>query len=158
MEEYWAPVPGNWRWAYEVSDQGRVRNTTKGTLLKLTNSDDYLTCSLASRDRARRNFRIHRLVLEAFVGPCPDGMEGCHNNGDPADNRLENLRWGTPRENAADARKHQGKFQRNVKLTVDQVHAIRRRAHESSSVLALEYGVTRDNVRAIIRRVNWKHV
>lgn len=48
----------------------------------------------------------HRLVLQAFVGPCPEGMEACHNNGNPADNRLENLRWDTPSSNALDKVKH----------------------------------------------------
>src|SRR5688500_4928598 len=37
--------------------------------------------------------RIHRLVLMAFVGPCPAGMEGCHNDGNPLNNALDNLRW-----------------------------------------------------------------
>jgi hypothetical protein len=49
---------------------------------------------------------VHRLVLEAFVGPCPEGMECRHLDGDPANNRLENLRWGTHRENAADQVRH----------------------------------------------------
>jgi len=46
---------------------------------------------------------VHRLVLLAFKGPPPrSGMEGAHNNGVPGDNRLENLRWDTPKGNAAD--------------------------------------------------------
>ena len=42
---------------------------------------------------------IHRLVLEAFVGPCPHGCEADHINCDPHDNRLENLRWLDSRQN-----------------------------------------------------------
>ena len=49
---------------------------------------------------------IHRLVLEAFVGPCPEGMETCHNNGVRTDNRLENLRWDTSSANNDDIVKH----------------------------------------------------
>lgn len=52
--------------------------------------------------KRRRNVLMHRLVLEAFVGPCPDGMECRHIDGNPANNRLDNLAWGTPQENAAD--------------------------------------------------------
>ena len=48
----------------------------------------------------------HRAVLETFVGPCPPGMEGCHNNGNPADNRLENLRWDTRQNNMIDKVNH----------------------------------------------------
>lgn len=45
---------------------------------------------------------VHQLVLEAFVGPRPSGMEGCHRNDNPSDNALSNLRWDTPRENRLD--------------------------------------------------------
>lgn len=49
---------------------------------------------------------IHRVVLESFVGPRPEGQECRHLNGNPLDNRLENLCWGTRKENAHDAIKH----------------------------------------------------
>ncbi len=48
----------------------------------------------------------HRAVLLAFVGPCPEGMEACHNNGDPLDNRVENLRWDTRSNNTLDKVAH----------------------------------------------------
>lgn len=46
---------------------------------------------------------VHRLVLLVFVGPCPDGMEACHGNDVPHDNRVENLRWDTRAANVADS-------------------------------------------------------
>lgn len=49
---------------------------------------------------------IHRMVMEAFVGPRPDGMEVRHLNGDPSDNRLDNLVYGTHAENMQDAIAH----------------------------------------------------
>lgn len=51
-------------------------------------------------------FYIHRLVLKAFIGLPPAGMQACHNDGDPANNRLENLRWDTCKSNAADKVRH----------------------------------------------------
>src|SRR5262245_43976187 len=42
-----------------------------------------------------RYFSVHRLILEAFVGPCPDGYVACHNDGTRSNNRPENLRWDT---------------------------------------------------------------
>src|SRR4051794_38431819 len=55
----------------------------------------------------RDNIRfIHRLVLEAFVGPCPDGLECRHLDGDPGNNLLSNLKWGTRLENFQDSVKH----------------------------------------------------
>lgn len=50
--------------------------------------------------------RVHTLVLEAFVGPCPEGMQCLHGDGNPANNCLWNLRWGTAKENAADRALH----------------------------------------------------
>jgi hypothetical protein len=71
---------------------------------------------------------VHRLVLEAFVGPCPEGMEACHNNGDTADNRLVNLRWDTKQANVADKLKHgtqpAGSLSANATLTADDVIAV----------------------------------
>ena len=49
---------------------------------------------------------VHHLVLEAFVGPRPEGTECCHGNGIRSDNRLCNLRWDTHKENYADAVRH----------------------------------------------------
>ena len=49
---------------------------------------------------------IHQIVLEAFCGPCPDGMEVLHGNGIRTDNRLSNLRYGTRSENNADSIRH----------------------------------------------------
>jgi len=49
---------------------------------------------------------LHRLVLEVFVGPCPEGMECSHLDGKPANNHLENLRWTTHKENMRDMIRH----------------------------------------------------
>lgn len=58
------------------------------------------------RDGKPQTFRVHRLVLAAFVGPCPPGMEGCHDDGDPSNNQLTNLRWDTHSANIADQVTH----------------------------------------------------
>jgi len=63
---------------------------------------------------------VHRLVLEAFVGPCPDGMEACHLDSDKTNNRVSNLRWDTHLENMRDL-----KVNPSSKLTADEVRIIR---------------------------------
>jgi DNA-binding CsgD family transcriptional regulator len=55
---------------------------------------------------AGRSVKIHRAVLEAFVGPCPPGMECRHKNGVSDDNRLSNLCWSSHHENEADKADH----------------------------------------------------
>lgn len=107
-QEKWLPVPGfN---GYEVSDHGRVRSFlqrhNQGRVLKPgQNNKGYLQVGLQSNS-GMRSRRIHTLVLEAFVGPCPPGMIALHNDDDKTNNRLENLRWGTHSENYRDSIKN----------------------------------------------------
>ena len=106
------PVVG-YEGLYEVSDQGRVRSLDhtdslgreqRGRVLKLISRGgrrNYFVVTLTDSSRHLHDY-VHRLVLEAFVGPCPDGMVACHYNDIGTDNRLENLRWDTPSENTKD--------------------------------------------------------
>lgn len=100
--ERWRPVVGFS--AYEVSDGGRVRRG--GRELKAFIDDKGRANVTLFRDGARALRRVHTLVLEAFVGPRPAGLIGCHRNGKPADNRAANLRWGTYSDNNLDAVAH----------------------------------------------------
>jgi hypothetical protein len=112
-----------------------------------------------------RSCRVHRLVLEAFVGPCPDGMECRHLNGVKADCRLENLAWGTPEQNRQDNRDlgtyQAGEQHTQAKLTEDAVRAIRAR-HAAGGVLqrelAEEHGVNVPTISGIVNRRTWRHV
>lgn len=118
MEE-WRPVVG-WEGLYEVSDLGRVRSvarivTRRGgrpyrvrECIRKASVDarsGYAELPLC-RDGEGKTHRVHVLVLEAFAGPRPDGNYGRHLNGNPSDNRLENLAWGTPTQNNYDAVAH----------------------------------------------------
>jgi hypothetical protein len=58
------------------------------------------------KSRKKKQLMVHHLVLRAFVGPCPAGMQTRHLDGNPANNRLDNLCWGTPKENAEDCARH----------------------------------------------------
>jgi len=97
MEE-WKAVVG-YEGAYEVSDQGRVRSLRfkyreedYHMLKSFTNEHGYVMISLY-KPTGKKQKRVHRLVLEAFVGPCPPGYNTNHKNFDRTDNRLENLEW-----------------------------------------------------------------
>lgn len=116
-QERWLPVIG-WESSYEVSDQGRVRSVDrivetqrglwryKGKILRPgINRLGYPVVSLKDADRGR-TMKVHRLVLEAFVGPCPESFEACHNNGVRGDSRLSNLRWDSHTNNMLDKQKH----------------------------------------------------
>lgn len=107
---------------------------------------------------------VHHLVLEAFVGPCPPGMECRHfPDRDPANNKLENLSWGTHADNLRDRKIHQtdnaGSRHGMSKLTERQVLQIRK-DHETLTLVeqAQKYKVTRGCVYGIVTRRTWKHV
>lgn len=112
MNETWRAVPG-WESTHIVSDLGRVATLDRvdaagrrrpGRILRpgAHNATGHLRVRLQHLFRSEA-FGVHRLVLLAFVGPCPPGMQALHENDVPDDNRLVNLRWGTPQENVADA-------------------------------------------------------
>lgn len=117
-EESWRPIPG-FEGRYEASDLGRIRSvdrviTTKagvrmprrGQVLKPWSSDRLSHQSVTLGHDYKDHHLVHVLVLTTFVGPRPEGMEGCHNDGNAANNRLENLRWDTASANQRDRVKH----------------------------------------------------
>ena len=123
--ETWKTIPG-YEGQYEVSDQGRVRSLDRivhqrgrasrlfpGRILRpnlvgkgYDSGGGYHALTLCPEPGARRRAYIHRLVMAAFVGPCPPGMEVCHEDGDPRNNALYNLRYDTPSANNMDKWRH----------------------------------------------------
>lgn len=93
---------------YEISDTGVVVSRRRGApqILRGSPTPSGYTTVLLCRDGEQRREYVHRLVLAAFVGPCPEGMEVCHSDGDPTNNVLGNLRYGTHGENMCDRVDH----------------------------------------------------
>jgi hypothetical protein len=104
---------------------------------------------------------VHRAVLEAFHGECPDGYQACHNNGNPKDNRACNLRWDTSLNNHADRREHgtivMGEDNHLSKLTEKQVSYIKRSC-EGPRQMARDFGVVPNTIYNILKGRTWKHV
>ena len=104
---------------------------------------------------------LSRLVLSAFVGPCPEGMVACHANDNPGDNRLANLRWDTLKANSADAlrngRYHLGLSNRNARFTETQIRGLRLAHAAGASVVALALitDVSETAIRKIIAGRSW---
>lgn len=115
--ENWRPVVG-FESSYEVSDRGAVRSLDRrvrsgGDGRTRLSRGRVLSASKESRDRGHLSVQlwdgnkstrraVHHLVLEAFVGPCPPGLEALHHDDNGSNNVLANLRWGTRSENIAD--------------------------------------------------------
>lgn len=108
---------------------------------------------------------VHTLVLLAFAGSRPEGMECRHMNGDPLDNRPSNLRWGTHRENIHDQIRHgtaaclrHGENAIASKLSFADVMKIRRMYAQGylQRQIAEIFGVTQRHVSDIVRGETWK--
>jgi hypothetical protein len=117
--ERWLPIPG-WEDLYEVSSCGRVRGMDRtiyykdgrvrfyrGVILKgaTHRTGGYPLVNL-SRDHKPKGFAVHQLVALAFIGPRPEGQEVRHWDGNPLNNNVSNLLYGTPVENAQDKLRH----------------------------------------------------
>jgi hypothetical protein len=178
--EQWKPVVG-FEDYYEVSDQGRVRSLLwrgrqplrQPRLRKLRRVPrprggigNYLSVNLCV-DRSKYIRFVHVLVLEAFVGPRPPRAQTRHKNGVPDDNRVENLQWGTPRENVDDALRH-GTYRRGsnhsakVKHTkLSDADVVTIRAARQNCVkyrdLAQQFNVAPSTIWYVVKR-GWAHV
>lgn len=118
MIENWRPVKGC-EDSYEVSDLGRVRSLDRivqrrdgkqrralGRLMAIQSNRSGHKVVRLKRNGCGRNRYVHQMVLEAFVGPRPAGMDACHNDGNPSNNVVSNLRWDTTSNNILDAVVH----------------------------------------------------
>ncbi len=117
-----------------------------------------------SRDRQRCPRQVHALVMLAFVGPYPDGMEICHENGAHTDNHLSNLRYDTHAANEADKARHGRKLLGDrhpvAKLTVDSARAVKAAIRAGRTLLAIaeEFGVSKKTVLNIKQGKAWSWV
>lgn len=181
--EQWRPIT-DWSGWYEVSDQGRVRSLDRdipnsrgggtrrmrGRILKPKKggNNDYLQVTLSRGNNENQYRAVSCLVLEAFVGPRPEGMQAAHGNGNTFDNSLSNLRWATPRENAGDKRLHgthlEGESVWKSILTEEQVAAIRLKyrrwgyLNTNRKELAEKYGISSTTVSHIVCGRTWRYL
>jgi hypothetical protein len=158
--ENWLPVVG-FEDLYEVSDHGRVRTVKTGKIKTFTNDKkENRPFFFLWRSNKQKIFRPHTAVLTAFVCPRPDGMEGCHNDGNPWNNNLTNLRWDTPKSNQADRIRHgttnRGERCGTAKLTLEQVHSIRNDTR-LQRLIAADYGVAQSAISRIKGGKRWQH-
>jgi hypothetical protein len=106
---------------------------------------------------------VHALVLEAFIGPCPPGMECCHGDGVRTNNQRSNLRWDTPRNNQADRIAHgtsnRGSRQHGAKLResdIPEILAIRKEIPNATmEEIGFLFGVAKTTIQGVLEGRNW---
>lgn len=165
----WRKIPGFSR--YSVSDDGcirrdeRVGNWLPGPVSMKPHVGGYPRAALTSDDGKYRGIGAHVAVALAFIGPRPRGMMVCHNDGNPANNHVSNLRYDTAAGNVRDAIRHgtqiRGSRQHLAKLDDARVAEIKRLLVETTLTLraiAAQFGITSTTVLHIRQGRTWGHI
>lgn len=164
QREIWKPVVG-FEGFYEVSSRGNVRSCERehtyddkrvGTITRRRKSQTIAQAkrgkyrsALLSKNGERTSHLTHKLVIEAFTGPRPDGLEVRHLNGIASDNSASNLCYGTKLENAADrdahGRTYRGEKHAWCRLSDAEIERIHSDAKNIARLedLAAKYGISR---------------
>lgn len=168
MKEVWIEISKNRN--YEVSNLGRVRrskdgpHTFVGRIIKtFTRWDDYICVQLSEHSIAKI-YAVHKLVAEAFIGPCPAEKEVNHEDGDKSNNKLTNLSYTTKAENIKHAyrlglRTSCGSSNGNAKLTNKKVLELRelyKSGKYTKAELARKYRMLRTTIGDVLNRRSWK--
>ena len=165
LTEIWKDIPG-FGGHYQASSLGRIRSKDRvvlkrhkgGKVMSQVYSGRLLSPSKASKighlsvhlgvNGKKYTASVHGLVLFAFAGPRPEGMECCHNNGNASDNRPDNLRWDTHHNNNGDRKKHGtyalGERHHMAKISNEAAADIYRKLKTGRGVASLsrEYGIS----------------
>ena len=163
MEE-WRDIPG-YEGRYQASSEGRIRSLdryvrvvshgveakrlVRGQILRPgKHKDGHVSVVLGHGTPGRL---VHQLVALTFLGPRPKGMEVCHNDGNPLNNAVSNLRYDTRRENILDKYRQGGAYK---KLTVEDVRKIRQMLGEGQTgkSIAKVFGVNETSISCVKRR------
>lgn len=177
VTESWRPVPG-FDGLFDASDLGRVRIVARVTAIRSRSGKPTLRKNKAkvlgqyaipsghmfvgAKWNGKR-FPVHvgRLVLMAFCGPPQPGLECCHNDGDPTNNMLENLRWDTHANNNRDKLRHgtqeKGSSHHAAKLTEAVVAAMRAGTMTTAEACAAT-GASYHTAYCALTRRSWRHV
>lgn len=121
--ESWLAVPG-YEGSYEVSDLGRIRswrpwrgNPVPRVLAAHPDTNGHRRVRLCHEGDVEQA-GVHQLVMLAFVGPVPEGMEVLHGDDVKTNNALSNLRYGTRSENMLD------RIANGINPRVNQTHCV----------------------------------
>lgn len=168
--EVWKDIP-NYEGLYQVSNLGRVRGldrvvktkngltqTKKGKILKnkMGTNRYYYVCLY--KNNKQKTFMIHTLVASNFIGKRPDNHDICHKNGDRYDNRVENLKYDTRRQNNIDHYRY-GSKNPNGKLSIAEVLDMRKKyktGRFTHKQIAELFNISKSQTNAVLNKHSYK--
>lgn len=149
---------------YLIGSDGRVLSLVgrRARVLRPSRTGKYPSVGIRRTDGRTRTHYVHRLVLEAFYGPPGAGQEARHLDGDPTNNTLANLAWGTRHENHADKRVHgtSAAGERNPMAKLSRADVARMRATYAAGGwtyrrLGAEFGVSTMTALRAVKGESW---
>lgn len=156
---------------FSIAERANRGRPKKPVVKSLWKSRGYFAVDLQFKGIHYKRY-VHRLILETFVGPCPIGYQCRHLDGNPLNNNLKNLKWGTRSENQMDrllnGRDNRGEKHGMNKLSKNDVLKIRELARSKNKKIrkidnggnykeiAKSFGVSPSTVGAIVRGSAWK--
>jgi hypothetical protein len=171
MSETWRKIPSFPD--YEASSLGRIRRTVQapagrrcigGILATRVDRKGYVNTG-PSRDCKQHVVKVHRLVAEAYLGKCPEGMQVNHIDGNKQNNAPGNLEYVTQSENIKHAyrlglkKPLRGPLQPRARLRADDIRKIVLLEGAVSQVeIARLFGVDNRTISAIYKGHCWSHV
>lgn len=138
---------------YKVSEAGDILSPHGNWRKHTRKPSGHLYVSTKTATGAQKNLYVHVAVALAWLGPQPEGMEVCHNDGNHKNNHVSNLRWDTHASNMQDCRKHGvGSL-----LLAEDIPVIRKRlaSGERHLDIARDYKVHRSTITKISQGKNW---
>ena len=165
MNEQWKQVVG-YEGVYSVSNLGRVRRDATCTgkprsriLHGYIEAHGYRVIAL-SANRATRLVKAHRLVADAFLGECPDGLQINHKDGDKSNNAVNNLEYVTPSKNIQHAYDELGDMGNRKRTPPSVVLAMRKRHEDGLGIAAVarEFCCSMSGASRIINRKRWPNL
>lgn len=143
MTEEWKDLVG-YQGLYKISNLGNIWSERRQRMLstKPNKYRGYPEFCVVDKDGKQRTMSVHQEVMRAFVGQLPPGNQVRHLDGNPLNNNLNNLAYGTPKQNQGDRRKDG--YQGPKLLSDKQIEEIKHKARMgiSSGDIAKEYGVS----------------
>ena len=148
---------------YEITKTGKIWSNLTNRYLRPGVRRGYLGV-VVWKNKKKYNRYVHRLVLETYIGPCPEGMESRHLNGNRLNNKIKNLVWGTRKQNGKDRAKHgtsKGENNGRSKLTNKVVRLIIRMYQTgmySQKQIGKRFNVDQTTIHYIVTQKTWKNI